>query len=173
MSLSIYQSVVPNYLQILGALDNLVSKAEAHCKTKGIPDTEILNASLAPDMFTFRQQIHQALSHSLRAIKAVQEGTFAPDLSDAPESFAALHTALQTTISELQSLDENTLNSVAGKPMRFEFGEYKMNFVAEEFLLTFTQPNFYFHATTAYAILRAQGLELGKGDFMGAMRMVG
>lgn len=173
MSLTIYRSIVPTYLQILGALDKLVDKAEAHCKEHNLAKEELLHAALAPDMFNFCQQIHQALSHSARAIKCTQEGVFAPDISPAPEDFDDLRSAIQAAIGELQALDENSLESLAGKAMRFEFAEYKMSFVAEEFLLTFSQPNFFFHATTAYDILRSKGVSLTKGDYMGALRLAG
>lgn len=171
MSISVYNTVAPTFIQILGALDGLIAKAQAHCEANKLPESALIEASLTPDMFNFAAQIHQAISHSSRALKLVQEGSYGPDLSPPPSDFAGLRTNIASAIDYIKTLDQNLINQLAGKPMKFEFGDYNMNFVADEFLLTFSQPNFFFHATTAYDILRVQGLALGKGDFMGAMRL--
>jgi hypothetical protein len=87
-----------------------------------------------------------------------------------PTDFAGLRAEIANAKDALLALSADQVNAFVGQPMRFEFREYKMAFTAEEFLFTFTQPNFFFHAATAYDILRWKGLPLGKGDFMGQLR---
>ena len=77
------------------------------------------------------------------------------------------------TIAALEAVDPAEMENFIGRPMRFEMGSFRMDFTAENFLLSFSQPNFYFHATTAYDILRMKGVPLGKRDYLGAMRLAG
>ena len=82
-----------------------------------------------------------------------------------------MHGVLQTAVASLEAIDRETFDALAEKDTQFAFGETRMPFTGANFLLSFAQPNFYFHATTAYAILRAQGVKLGKRDFMGMPRI--
>src|SRR5690606_33348878 len=104
------------------------------------------------------------------AIEGVIAGVFSPDTSTPPGDFASLKARLAAARDSLGALSEAHVHRLAGRAMRFEYGDFRIAFVADAFLLSFSLPNFYFHATTAYAILRAQGVPLGKSDFMGQLR---
>ncbi len=171
MPLSLHAAVVPSNLQILASVARLVDKAETWCQEKGLPPSELIDARLAPDMFPFTYQVKSAALHSWGAIEGVRRGLFTPDLAPPPDSFAGLRERLETARSGLAALDPAELERYIGRDMRFEFGERTMDFTAEEFLLSFSQPNFYFHATTAYDILRWKGLPIGKRDFTGRVRI--
>jgi hypothetical protein len=170
MAFSLHAAIVPSWLQILESMSGLVAKAEAFCQEQGLEPEAILGARLAEDMFPFAYQIKSTAVHSIGAIEGVRQGVFSPDRSPLPTSFAELTERLDDAVARLQALDVNEVESFVGRDMRFQFGEHRMDFVAEEFLLSFSQPNFYFHATTAYDILRMKGLTIGKRDFNGRVR---
>ncbi len=171
MSFTLYAATVPAYLQTLGALGGLIQKADAHCTAKGIAPEELIQARLAPDMFPFAYQVKSVKVHTLGAIHGVRKGVFSPDRTASPDSFAAMRTLIEDAVRELETVTPEEVESFIGRDMRFEFGETRMDFTAENFLLSFSQPNYYFHATTAYDILRWKGLEIGKRDFMGRPRL--
>ena len=173
MPLSLYAATVPSYLQILHQMTHLLGKAEAWCQEKGLPPSELIGARLAPDMWPFAYQVKSTAVHSWGAIEGLRRGVFSPDTNPAPDSFAGLRERVATAHANLSALDPAELESYIGRDMRFEFGERRMDFTAEEFLLSFSQPNFYFHATTAYDILRMKGLPIGKRDFTGRVRVKG
>jgi uncharacterized protein len=171
MPISLYDAVVPSNLQILGAIDALLTKAEAFCAETGKAEADLINARLAPDMLPFGYQVKSCAGHSVGAIDAVGAGTFTPDLSPWPNDFAGLHSAIQKAITTLKAIDRDSFDALGENDTLFAFGEMKMPFTGANFLLSFAQPNFYFHATTVYAILRAQGVKIGKSDFMGMPRI--
>ncbi len=170
MSLSLYQITIPTYLQILGATAGLLDKAEKHCRESDLPAGALTQARLAEDMKPFAYQITSVAHHSQGAIEGVQQGVFAPGASEPPEDFENLHHCLARAREYLEGVSEEAINALVGRPMRFEMGNYRLDFTVENFLMSFSQPNFYFHATTAYDILRHKGLPIGKADFMGGMR---
>ena len=171
MTFSLYDAVVPSNLQILGAVDALLDKAAAFCTEQGKAEAELIDARLAPDMLPFGYQVKSCAAHSIGGIEGVRAGTFSPDRSPWPTDFAGLHAALQTAVTSLNAIDRETFDALADSDTEFAFGEMRMPFTGANFLLSFSQPNFYFHATTAYAILRAAGVKLGKRDFLGMPRM--
>lgn len=173
MPISLHTATVGTFLQILPAITRLVDKAEDHCNAKGIVPSVLNEARLAPDMWPFAKQVTLCAHHSAGAIAGVLAGVFSPDIAPAPLDFASLRQGIGDAISELETVDAAELDSLIGRDMRFEFGTRRMDFTVEDFLLTFTLPNFYFHATTAYDVLRNQGLPLGKMDFIGAIRLKG
>lgn len=171
MTLSLYSAVVPNYIQILGAVAGLLDKAEAHCAETGCAPDDLLKAKLADDMLPFGYQVKSCAAHSIGAIEGVRAGLFSPDLNPWPTTFDGLREAVAKALVAVQALTPDEVNGFVGQDMAFQFGETKMPFTAEDFLLSFSQPNFYFHATTAYDILRHKGVKLGKRDFMGRPRL--
>ncbi|GGD77458.1 DUF1993 domain-containing protein [Croceicoccus mobilis] len=170
MSISLHHALVPTWIQMLEALDGLIDKAAGHCAEIGMDDEGLCSQKLAPDMFDFAYQVQSATSHSIGAIEGVREGVYSPDLNAPPRSFAEMKQVIADTLSQLEELDPSELDGFIGKKMEFRFKEFVIPFVAEEFLLSFSQPNFFFHVTTAYALLRAMGVEIGKRDYMGALR---
>lgn len=171
MPISLYDAVVPSNLQILRAVDALLDKAEAFCGEQGRAEGDLIDARLAPDMLPLGYQVKSCAAHSLGAVAGVRAGHFAPDLTPWPTDFAGLHAAVQGAIAELSAIDPAEFEPLGDNDTLFAFGEMKLPFTGVNFLLSFSQPNFYFHATTAYAILRAQGVKVGKGDFMGMPRI--
>lgn len=174
MALSLHSALIPSMLQIVGAVHKLVDKAEAHCDEKSLPHGEIIGARLADDMLPFAYQVKSCWSHSVQAIVGVREGVFMPDMSPFPDSFAELRDVLAKTASALEAVSEAELEELADKDMRFEIPDkYRIDFTGQDFLLSFSQPNFYFHSSTAYDILRMKGVPLRKTDYLGRMRMKG
>jgi hypothetical protein len=171
MSFSLYDAVVPSNLQILASIDALIDKAEAFCTEHDRAPADLIEARIAPDMLPFGYQVKSCAAHSIGGIDGVKAGNFAPDMTPWPTDFAGLHRVLQDAIAKLKALDRETIDAMVDSDTQFAFGETKMPFTGANFLLSFSQPNFYFHATTAYAILRAQGVKLGKRDFLGIPRM--
>jgi hypothetical protein len=109
--------------------------------------------------------------HTQGSIEGLRKGVYSPDLAPPPDTFAALRTKLAGAVAAMQALTEDELEGFIGQPMRFEFKGSGMDFTGEDFLLSFSQPNFYFHAATAYNILRMKGVAVGKRDFMGRVRI--
>jgi uncharacterized protein len=171
MPISLYDAVVPSNLQILAAIDSVLTKAEAFCAEQGRTDADLIDARLAPDMLPLGYQVKCCVTHSVGGIEGVKAGSFSPDMAAWPTDFAGLHALLQGAITSLNSIDRDSFEALAESDAQFVFGETRMPFTGANFLLSFSQPNFYFHATTAYAILRAQGVKLGKRHFLGMPRM--
>ena len=171
MSFSLYDAVVPSNLQILGAVDAFLDKAQAFCVEQGRSEADLIDSRLAPDMLPFGYQIKSCGVHSVGGIEGVRTGSFGPDMSPWPTDFAGLHDILQTAVASLKAMDREAFDALGNNDTQFAFGETRLPFTGPNFLLSFSQPNFYFHATTAYAILRSQGVKLGKRDFIGMPRM--
>lgn len=167
MTISLYDATIPSMIQILGSGQAWIEKA----KDSDIAEEELMAARLIEDMFPFAQQVKWMVSHSIGAVEAVRKGVFTPDLSDPPETLEALRLKLGEAENHLKALSQGEIDSFEGRDMRFEFKDTKLPFTAEDYLLSFAQPNFYFHATTAYAILRMKGVPVGKRDFMGQVRL--
>lgn len=168
---SLYKAVVPSYQQILGALAALLDTAQSYCADKKLAPAELIQARLAADMFPFSYQVKSAAVHSWGAIEGVRKGVFSPDMTPPPETFDALKARIADTRRALDSVQPAEVDGWLGRDMAFAFGDRRMDFHAEDFLLSFSQPNFYFHASTAYDILRWKGLPIGKRDFMGSPRL--
>ena len=171
MSFSLYDAVVPSNLQILRTVDGLLDKAERFCAERGLAAADLIETRLAPDMLPFGYQVKSCAAHSIGGIEGVRAGSFSPDMTPWPTTFAGLHEVLQSAIASLKAIDRDTFDALADSDTQFAMGETRMPFTGANFLLSFSQPNFYFHATAAYAILRAQGVKLGKRDFLGMPRM--
>jgi uncharacterized protein len=170
MAFSLYAATVPSYRQILGAVAALLAKAETFCTEKGMAPQEIIHARLADDMQPFAYQVKSTVVHSLGAIEGIRRGAFSPDTTTPPDTFAALKTRIAETLTALEAVEMAEVDSFVGRDMRFVFGDRHIDFTAENFLLSFSQPNFYFHATTTYDILRWKGVPIGKRDFIGKTR---
>jgi hypothetical protein len=170
MEFSLYDATVPSYRQILEAISGLLRTAEAFCAEKGIAPQDIIQARLAQDMLPLAYQVKSAAVHSLGAIEAVRRGVFSPDMTPPPDNFAALNARLAATLAALEAIEAAEVDAFVGRDMRFAFGDRHIDFTAENFLLSFSQPNFYFHAATTYDILRWKGVPIGKRDFIGKLR---
>jgi hypothetical protein len=170
MPLSLYSVTVTSFQQILTSLRAALDKGEAFGNQAGLPHDGLIEARLIEDMLPFAYQVKSTGVHSLGAMEGVRRGSFSPDMTTPPDSFDALRQRIDETLAGLAALDPAEIDGLVGRPMRFEMGDYKVDYTAEDFLLSFSIPNFYFHATTAYDILRAKGVTLGKADFLGRTR---
>ncbi len=171
MPFSLHAAFVPSALQMLGVTRKLVDKAESWCAEQGCDHDALIGARLAEDMLAFDYQVKSVAVHTRGAIEGVRAGVFSPDMSVPPATFEAMRAKLDHAIAALEAVSEEEMESWIGRPMRFVMGERTLDFTVEEFLLSFSQPNFYFHAATAYDILRMKGLPLAKRDFMGRLRI--
>lgn len=172
MPLSLHSAFVPSGLQMLGTASHLLNKTESWCGEQNCDHSAIIGAKLIDDMLPFCYQIKSVAEHTQGAIEAVREGVYSPDLNPPPTSFESLHAKLDTAKAFLNGLGEDEMESWIGRDMRFEFKDRGMDFTVEDFLLSFAQPNFYFHTTAAYSIARHLGVPIGKMDYMGAVRIV-
>lgn len=147
----------------------MLEKAEAHCVEHGVAQDTIIQASLADDMLPFGYQVKSTIVHSVGAIDGVRRGSFSPDTSSFGQTFAELAESVLAARDALAALDPEEVNGFEGRPMRFEIKAWHADYSAESFLLSFSKPNFYFHAATAYGLLRAGNVQIGKVDFLGTL----
>lgn len=174
MPLTLHDAFVPTSLQLLRAIAAVLDKAEAHCAANGIEPEELIGARLAPDMKDFAYQVKSCLVHSAIAVESCMTGTASPDWSEPPRTFSGLRTLLTDAASRLERRSTEEMEALLGQPLLFSVpGWGELSFTADQFLLSFSQPNLFFHATTAYDLLRWKGVPLGKGDYLGTLRVAG
>ena len=170
MSLSFYDVSVGTYVQICEAIAGVLDKGASHAQENGIDLAEVVDARLRDDMANFHFQVVCVTHHSLGALRGMQAGEFSPP--DYPDTdYAGLQAMTQETLATLKGMNADEVNVLADQRLIFKLGGNEIPFTAQNFLLSFSLPNFYFHATTAYDILRARGVPLGKRDFLGALKM--
>lgn len=170
MPTSFYDLTVGSYTQIIEASIGLLQKGESHCNENGISLDEIVEARLIDDMANLHFQVASITHHSLGALNAMKSGEFAPPDYEQMD-YAGLQTLTQNTLDTLKGMSEAEVNGLANGKVIFKIGGNEIPFTSENFALSFSLPNFYFHATTAYDILRAKGVPIGKRDFLGAMKI--
>ncbi|MBD2841199.1 DUF1993 domain-containing protein [Erythrobacter rubeus] len=171
MPLSLHAAYVPSALQMLGTADHLLDVTEKWCAERDCDHSAIMGAKLIDDMLPFCYQIKSVAEHTAGSIEAVREGVYSPDLNPPPSTFGELRAKLSDARDVMNALKDEEMESWIGRAMRFEFKERGMDFTVENFLLSFSQPNFYFHTSAAYSIARMLGVQIGKMDFMGAVRI--
>ena len=171
MAFSLYDATVANYLQILGAAGAVLDKSLAHFREKDIDPADVVETRLASDMLPFRFQIVSLAHHSRGAMAAAQSGVFVPPSGKPDLDYAALQSLVSEARNELAGLTPEAVNALVGRDVSFTVGGRTLPFTAEGFLMSFSLPNFFFHATTAYDILRHKGAPIGKRDFMGRLKL--
>ena len=171
MAFSLYDATVANYVQILGAIGVSLEKSLAHFRDKGVAPAEIVDARLAPDRLPFRFQIVSVAHHSRGAMEAARNGAFVPPSGKPDLDYAALQALVAEARNALSALTPEAVNGLIGREVSFRLGDRTLPFTAEGFLMSFSLPNFFFHATTAYDILRHKGAPLGKRDFLGKLKL--
>lgn len=167
MPISMYHASVPVYLQLLGGLKGVIEKGEAAATAKKWEENTLLNWRLYPDMFTLERQVRQACVHALGTGRAA--GIDLPSLPDIDNNLAGMKARIDKTIDFLKGLRPNQLDGKEDSQVTITAGGQQRNFRAQVYVYHFAMPNFYFHITTAYNILRSLGVEIGKRDFMGQM----
>ena len=168
MALSLYDAIVPQYLQILGAADAFMTKGRQHCEDNDIDLDSVVQHRLTDDMLPFHFQAVCMSHHSLGALNGVREGVFTPPPA-LELDYAGLHALVQEAKHGIEALSADDVNALEGNDVTFKLGDMAIPFTAVGFLTSFSLPNFHFHATTAYDILRVVGVPLGKRDYLGAM----
>lgn len=171
MSNSLYDISISSYIQILSGMTRVLAKGADYAKETNRNPDEYVGISLHEDMLPFLFQVNSVMHHSLGVLSALEEGVFSPQKSITPLNYSELQTLANDTLEELKGISADTINSHQGKPMMFKMGDLEIPFTAENFILSFSLPNLNFHATTAYDILRAEGVPLTKADYLGKMRV--
>jgi uncharacterized protein len=165
--MSFYDASVPAFLQILGSLSSILTKAEAHCKAKNIAPDILLGARLYPDMLPLSKQIQLASDFAAKACARLTHGEV-PSTPDTEKTFEELKQRLATTIEYVKSFKPEQFEGADTREVTFPIGpSNSMTLKGQQFLSGFAFPNFYFHAATTHGILRHNGVEIGKRDFLG------
>jgi hypothetical protein len=165
MSISIYQASVPVFGHGLSVLSHLLHQGEAFARDSGADPATLVQARLAPDMLTLAGQVQRASDTSKLSIERLS-GAPAPRLEDNEKTFADLYTRIDKTIAYINAVTEAQLAGTESKAIQLNLGEFKPTVTGASYLLTFALPNFFFHITTAYDILRHKGVKIGKRDYL-------
>lgn len=173
MTGSIYDATVPQFLDRLVQMVALIDKAQDHCAANGIAPAELLGARLADDMWHLSLQFKSCWSHSADAVDSALSGKRDVDYAEPPADFGYLRQRLADAIARLQAITPGDLERVRDGTVKISAGEHRLEFTVPDYLVRFALPNFYFHCSIAFAILRNRGLRIGKGDFLGAMPLKG
>ncbi len=171
MGISLYDVSVADYLQTLEGVVGVLAKGLDHFTANKVDLAEIVETRVAPDMLPFRFQLQSVAHHSLGAIEGVKKGLFEPPPAAPAHDCRGLRQLVGNARDALQKVTSAEVNALEGKDVVFQFRDFEIPFTAEGFILSFSLPNFYFHATTAYDILRMRGVPIGKRDYMGPMRL--
>ena len=165
--MSLYDSAVPAYLQILGSISGILKKAEAHVEAKKIDPNALLGARLYPDMLPLMRQVQLVTDFAAKGCARLTASDI-PVTPDTETSFAELQTRLAKTIDYVKGFTPARFEGAETREISFPAGPNKtMTFNGQQFLSNFSLPNFYFHAATTHGLLRHNGVEIGKADFMG------
>lgn len=166
MAIDIYDLVVPPMTRTATNLGGFLTKGEAYARERGIDPAELLEARLAPDMFTFTRQV-QIATDFCKATPARLAGIEVPKWDDTEQSFAELQARVRRAIDYLGTFQPAQFQGAETREMQLELRMGTVKFKGKAYLTDFALPNFYFHTTAAYAILRHRGVELGKRDYIG------
>ena len=164
--MSLHDAVVPAFLQILGSLSGILTKAEAHCKAKNIQPEVLLGARLYPDMLPLTKQIQIASDFAAKTCARLT-GSEVPSTPDTEKTFDELKQRLARTADYVRTFKPAQFDGAESRDVTFPAGPTSMTLKGQQFLNAFAFPNFYFHAATAHGILRHNGVEIGKRDFLG------
>ena len=170
MPVSLFDGTVARFEQTLSATLGFLEKGRTHCKENGVDLDNIVETSLHPDMRPFRFQVISTVHHSAGALVGVKKGEFSPP-ETADQNYEVLQGMVEGALKEIQGIDRGELEARGGADLTFRMGKNSIPFTVEDFLLSFSIPNFYFHATTTYDILRSQGVPVGKMDFLGNLQV--
>jgi uncharacterized protein len=165
--MSFYDATVPAFLQILGSLSTILEKAEAHCKTKNIQPEVMLSERLYPDMLPFSRQIELVCDFAAKGCARLT-GSEVQSTPDTVKTFEELRQRIARTIDYVKSFKPAQFDGADSRDVTFPAGpNNQLTLKGQQFLSGFSFPNFYFHAAIAHGILRHNGVEIGKRDFLG------
>lgn len=166
MSLTMYQASVPVFIRMLTNLSAVLKKGEAHAQTKKIEPAVLTGARLAPDMFPLVRQV-QIATDQVKGCAARLAGMEVPKYEDNEQSFADLYARIDKTMAFLKSVKAEQINGSEDRNVQLPVRDKTITLKGQDYLFERVYPNFFFHVTTAYAILRHNGVDIGKGDFLG------
>ena len=167
MAISMYQVSLPVFVRHLNGLAGCMKKAQALYAEKKYDEATLLSYRFYPDMFSFTRQVQAACDHA-KNCAAMLAGAEAPKFEDNEKSLAELVARVEKTVAFLNTVKPAQIDGTEGKSVTVKMRDRELQMTGQELLLNRSLPNFYFHATTAYDIIRHQGVEIGKRDFMGA-----
>jgi len=162
---SLYQITVPVYARFLTQLAGMLDKATAHAEAHKIKPEALLAARLFPDMWSFAEQVRATCNHATRG-PARLTGVPIPEFNGKDSSFAELKARVEWTLAFLKGLKPEQFEGAGERQLTIPLGEEKRTMTGEHYLLAISIPNFYFHITTAYDLLRHNGVPLGKTDLV-------
>jgi hypothetical protein len=168
MTISMYQASVPVFIRQLNNLAAILKKAEEHAEAKKIDPSVFITARLAPDMYALARQV-QIASDSAKGCAARLAAVEVPSYPDTGTTFAELQARIAKTVDFLKSLKPEQIDGSEDRVVTLKMRSGEMTFRGQPYLLDFAMPNFYFHYTTVYAILRHNGVEIGKMDYLGGI----
>jgi uncharacterized protein len=168
MTVSMFTASVPVYTQFLTSLSAILKKAAAHAEAKKIDPSIFINARLSPDMYALARQVQIATDHAKGSLARLA-GVEVPSYPDTEATFDELEARIQKTLAYVKTFKPEQIDGTEGKEIVLTFGTQKFPFNGQTYLIQFALPNFYFHTTMAYAILRENGVDVGKRDFMGGV----
>ena len=166
MTISMYSASVPSLARSLSNLREILHKAEAHAVTHKIDPTVLIGARLYPDMFPLSRQVQIATDMAKGGASRLA-GREIPKYEDDETTFAQLLARIDKTLQWLESFKPEDINGSEDKNIELKIHERTLSFNGQSYLLDYVLPNVYFHVTTTYAILRHNGVEIGKKDFLG------
>lgn len=167
MTLSMYQASVPVFIRGFENLQVILDKALIHAKSKGFDPLVLAQARLAPDMFPLTRQV-QIASDVAKACAARLAGVDNPSFDDVEQTIPELKDRIKKTLDFLRSVQASQIDGSEDRTITFKTRTNEYMFKGQPYLLQYAIPNFFFHVTTAYAILRHNGVEVGKADFQGS-----
>ena len=160
-----FDQSVPVFVHFLKSLSAILKKAEAHCEARKIDPAVMLTMRLFPDMFTLTRQI-QIATDAAKGAGARLAGIAVPSFPDTEKTFAEIQARITKTIDFLNSLKKEQIEGSETRDVTIKVQGNDLTFKGAAYLETWAKPNFFFHITTAYAILRSNGVEIGKGDYL-------
>lgn len=166
MSLSMYEASIPVFIRAFGNLSAILDKGIEHAKSAKLDPSTLIEARLFEDMHPLPAQIQRA-SDTAKGFAARIGGIEAPKFPDEEKSFADLQARIAKTVEFLKSVKPAQVDGTEDKAISFNAGKTTLNFTGRSYLLNFALPNFFFHVTTAYDILRHKGVPVGKMDYLG------
>jgi uncharacterized protein len=166
MPISMYQASAPRFVNILTNLSAILDKAQAHAEGKKIEPAVLLNSRLYPDMFAMKRQVQVACDTAKGAVARLA-GVEVPKHEDTEETFAELKGRIAKTVAFIETIKPAQIDGTEDKNIHLKLGPREVDWKGMQYLLGFALPNFYFHVTTAYDILRHNGVELAKRDYIG------
>jgi uncharacterized protein len=166
MPLSLYQASVPVYVKCLGGLGAMIDKAVSSAEAHNYPPGNLFTARLFPDMWSFSEQVRAATNHAFRGTARLA-GLPIPEIADNGSDIDEMRARIAATVEFLQSVDPEAVEAGLTREVTFPRGKETITMTGEDYFLSFTLPNFYFHLATAYNLLRHNGVPVSKVDFLG------